>query len=336
MNNLFILSIIVSTALLSGCSTLTQPFWSQSNDQLMQDHNYLKALEQVKTHQPFSQVNENKIKTKLTSFRLKEELKIKQLITEKKWGLASKKIVFIKNNLPSHNNTDVLNENLKNGQKEELRIINTELALLQAYLLKVEFKQQEFLKRSHQHEINWFNRTSLLTQKKQKLAEQLMHLSTLALNQKDYQRAMESYTQATELNQPLNTKYLSQAINQGHKKQNKKSILKRQVSLISELNKALELKDFKQILHLQSILSRAPFKGLSVQTVLNSATKLRKKEALALNKRAESAYHQGKISHSIQLWSQTRDLTPGQADIEKKLSRAKKVRYKLGKLRQQK
>ncbi len=334
MNNFFILSIlIINFLLLSGCSTPLQPYWSQSNNELIQEHNYIKALAQVKAQKPFNKANEYKIKQHLRGFRVKEVRGIKRLLKQKKWGLALNKLTFLKNNLPVHKNISSLTKKLTSGKKEEERIINTKLALLQAELLKAEFKQQAFLKRSHQHEINWFNRTALLTQKKQQLAEQLMHLSTLALNQKDYQRAMESYMQAVAFNQQLNTSALSHAINQGLNKQSKKSILKRQLSLISQLNKALKLKNFKSILKLQNILSKAPFKGKSVQTALKSAIKLRTKETLALSQKAEAAYHQGNIGHSIKLWKQAHKLTPGQTDIEKKLSRAKKVQYKLEKLR---
>ncbi|OUR62261.1 hypothetical protein A9Q73_10515 [Bermanella sp. 47_1433_sub80_T6] len=332
MNNIQAL-IMASTLLwLTACTSLPQPIWYQSTAQLLEQQHYKKALQQIQSQQPINKKQLEKVKGLAKKLRLKSSKTFQRLVTQKEWAKAKKLLRELAFKLPHHPDFLRWEKQLNEAYQDEQRLIKTEQALAQAQLLKVQFKQQDLTRRSHETYVNWFNNKQQLTEKKQLLAEQLIHLSTQAIATRDYTNAQTAYAQAIEFDQQLSQEPLHQAINNWLTQQNHQAIKKRQASLIRQLRNAINKQNFKQLMLLENILSKAPFSGQVVIRMLKTAHALRQETASSLNRQADIAYRNGDISQAITLWQHATQLTPNQHDMQRKLSRARKVQKKLDKL----
>ena len=317
---------------LSACTSLPQPIWYQSTAQLMEQHQYKKALQQIQSRQPIDNKQLTELKRLAEGYRLKKAKTFKKFISLKEWARAKKLLRDVQLSLPPHPDFSRWQKQLDQAQQDEQRLVKTEQALAQAQLLKVKFKQQDLTRRSHETLFNWFNNKSQLTEQKQQLAEQLMQLSTQAIAKRDYNNAQKTYAQAIEFDRQLGKEPLHQAINDWLTEQNYQAIKKRQASLIRQLLNAMKKADFKQLMKIEGILSKAPFSGKTVHAMLKKAHKLRQKNAISLNEQASNNYRDGNISQAIKFWQQAIQLAPTRHDIQRKLLRAEKVQQKLERL----
>jgi len=325
--------IMASTLLwLTACSSLPQPIWYQSTAQLVEQQDYKKALQQIQSQQPVNKKQLEKVKGLAKKLRLNSSKAFQRLVAQKEWAKAKKLLRELTLNLPHHPDFMRWEKQLNKAYQDEQRLIKTEQALAQAQLLKVQFKQQDLTRRSHETYFNWFNNKQQLTEEKQHLAEQLIQLSTQAIATRDYTNAQNAYAQAIEFDQQLGQESLHQAINDWLTQQNHQAIEKRQASLIRQLRNAINKQNFKQLIQIENILSKAPFSGQVVNDMLKTAHELRQETASSLNRQADIAYRNGDISQAITLWQQATQLTPNQQDMQRKLSRARKVQKKLDKL----
>ena len=325
--------IMTSTLLwLTACTSLPQPIWYQSTAQLLEQQDYKKALQQIESQHPIDKKQLEKVKRLAKKLRLKSSKTFHRLVAQKEWAKAKTLLRELAQNLPHHPDFMRWKKQLNEAYQDEQRLIKTEQALAQAQLLKVQFKQQDLTRRSHETYFNWFNNKQQLTEKKQRLAEQLIQLSTQAIATRDYSNAHNAYAQAIEFDQQLGQEPLHQAINDWLTQQNHQAIEKRQASLIRQLRNAINQQNFKQLIQLENILSKAPFSGQVVKGMLRTAHELRHKTASSLNRQADIAYRNGDISQAITHWQQATQLTPNQHDMQRKLSRARKVQKKLDKL----
>jgi|GEM_PF-1532242 len=332
MNKIQSLFMASTLLCLTACTGLSQPIWYQSTPQLLEQQNYKKALQQIKSRQPVNKKQLEKVKDLAKKLRIKSSKTLQRHVTQKEWAKANKLLRELSQNLPHHPEFLRWEKQLDKAYQDEQRLIKTEQALAQAQLLKVQFKQQDLTRRSHNSHFNWFNNKQQLTEKKQHLAEQLIQLSTQAIATRDYTNAQNAYAQAIEFDQQLGQESLHQAINDWLTQQNHQAIEKRQASLIRQLRNAINKQNFKQLIELENILSKAPFSGQLVKRMLQTAHELRQKTASSLNRQADIAYRNGDISQAITHWQQATQLTPGQHDMQRKLSRARKVQKKLDKL----
>ena len=326
------LLLLCCFALLSACANTPRYFWYTSTEQLIERHHYQKAIEQITTETPINQVLLIKVK-KLAKKQLeKQAYKIELLVNQKKWGEARDILRQLNFNQPNPASFSTLNLLIHNAQAEEERLINTQLALVEAQLLDIQFIQQDLSNRKYHNRINWFSQNSYLATQKQQLGENLLHLSTQALLVKDYKNAQKTYVKAIELNRELRTGEITQAIHTGLSHQNNKAIDERRDSLIKQLYLAISTLDFDFILKVQEILSHEPFHGAEVEQVLSKATKARIKHSNRLDEIASKQYRKGNISLAVIQWQQALRLTPTKTNILEKLIRAQKVQRKLEKL----
>ncbi len=332
MNKLAALITLSCLLGLSACSTLPQPFWYQSTMELIELQHYNKALQQINDQTPVNKLQLKQVKKLVKAQHRKNKQTLQGLIKHKKWSQAKELLTNIDQHQPPHKDHSKWQKQLTQAMSTEHRLINTEQALAQAQLLKASFKQHDFSQRSHSYMYNWFDNTNTLLEQKQKLAEQLIELSTQAIAKRDYKNAQKTYAQAIEFDQQLGQHNLHQAINEWLSQQNYNAIQKRQHSLVKQLTKAISKKNFKQLIKLQDILTKAPFNGRNVHSILKKADHLRQENAISLDGQADSIYRNGEISQAINLWQLAHTLTPNRRDIHQKLMRAKKVLKKLEKL----
>ncbi len=317
---------------LTACSTAPHSFWYQSTAELIELQYYKKALEQINDHKPVKQFQLKQVRRLAKVLHRKNKNTFNRLIRQKKWSNAKETLANIVQHQPHHSDYEKWKKQLTKAMNTEYRLIKTEQTLAQAHLLKASFKQHNFRQRSHSHTYNWFDNSNTLLDQKQKLAEQLIELSTEAIAQHDYKNAQKTYAQAIEFDQQLGRNHLNQAINEWLSEQNHNAIQKRQHSLVKQLSKAINKKDFKQLITLQDILTKAPFNGRNVHNILKKADNLRQENAISLDGQADNIYRNGEISQAISLWQLAHTLTPNRRDIHQKLLRAKKVLKKLEKL----
>lgn len=326
------LLLFCCTVLLTACASTPSNFWSTSTEQLIENQQYQKAINQINAEDPIDQTLLQQVQNLAGKQLKKQTYRIGLLITQKKWGEARDALNKLNAKQPNPTSFATLNSLIDNAQIEEERLINTQQALLEAKLLDIQFLQQDLSGRIRYNQTNWFSSRNDLIKKKQKLAEQLLHLSTQALVKKDYANAQKAYEKAIEFDRQLGTGEITQAINVGLSQQNHEAINERQNSLIKQLYFAISVHDFDYIIKIQSILSNEPFHGAEVEKVLNKATKTRLEHSLRLDKIASKQYRKGNISFAVAQWKQALRLTPTEIRIQEKLIRAQKVQRKLEKL----
>jgi tetratricopeptide (TPR) repeat protein len=318
--------------MLTGCTTFSGSFWHTSTEQLIENHQYQRAIDQVIAAAPSDKTLLFKIKTLAKNQNKKQSYKINQLIKQKKWGEARHVLEQLKENQPNAASLPSLTSLIDKAQHEEERIVNTHRALAEAKLLSVQFIQQDLFDRIHYNQINWFSPHQDLVSKKRALAEELLHLSTQALLVKDYKNAQKTYEKAIELDKELGAREITDAIKTGLSEQSNKAINERQESLIRQLYLAIDKKDFEYILKIQDILSNQIFNGPQVVRALTKATEIRQEYSKKLDTSASKEYRKGNISTAVTQWQQALILTPEEIDIHDKLLRAQKVQRKLDKL----
>lgn len=321
-----------SLLFLTACSSLPNTIWYQDTEELIDQHQYKKALEQIKADVPFNQAFYKSTQNKAERYRNQKVAQLRRLIQEKQWGVAKNTLINLALSQPEHKNWKVIKDKLTASKTEEYRILNTELSLRKATLLNSKIKMAQFHQRSVTGPINWQKNESLLADEKLTLAEELLTLSTLAINQQDYRRAQNTYAKAIEFNHELKQAHLTEQINQGLSHSNRVAINKKQKQLLIKLNKAIQSLDFKTIDHYQKILSKAPFSGKKVKKSLSKAKKLRQKTALKKSRLADTLYRQRKIKEAIKLWKNAKFLDPELIEINDKLARSIKVQKKLQQL----
>lgn len=315
--------------ILNGCSHLPKNIWFESTEQLVEDKQFAKAISKIETQQPVNKKQLRSVKRQASRYRQQQIRTINKLMTSKQWGQAQNIITKMTLSQPEHKSWQSIQKKLNHKKAQEQRIIDTEVALLQAKQLKIRMKQADFENRSVTGSFNWFTQDSTLAEERLDLAEWLIALSTAALEQQDYGRAQTTYAKAIELNQEIKASKLDQDINQGLTAQNDSSVLKRQTSLLKKLKNAMEQEDFPLIAKYQRILSRAPFKGKQVTKSLAQAKALRQRTAKLKDKQADKIYRQGEVKQAISLWQQVQLLDPQLKGIKDKLQRSLKVQKKM-------
>jgi tetratricopeptide (TPR) repeat protein len=330
----FRLGIIITCFLsIHACSFIPSKIWYQSTESLLDQGEFKKALEQIAAEgneSLYVKVRKqalNKSKHKVTT--------ISSYIDNKQWGMAEKKLNQLSKSFPWQDTFVLLKYRIDQGEAEETRLLKTQLALAQVEILRVKHLTVEFDRRRLNINHSWYFTESRLNNEKLTLAQSLYRLSLLALNQQDYQNAQKAYSEALKLN-PLLDKYglaitISRKINQ----KNNNAIKTKQASLIIELDNAILSEDFTKIITLQDILSKAPFKGEKLDSILNQATASRQKRALTLDKQADTYYRTGELINAIELWAQAKTLAPDDLNYHNKLARASRVQSKLTELRSQ-
>lgn len=323
---------IIVLALMTGCSSPSIHIWYTSTQELVQQHNYQKAIAQIRAETPHNLQLVLKVKKLAKQHLHQQSKKIELFIKDKEWGQAKKLVSSLAFNQPKGTVLTHLSQAIDKAQKEEERLLNTRLFLVNADLLDIEFRQQALSDRIHFDRFDWFNQSQHLKEKKHQLAEDLLHLSTQALKVKDYENAQLAYEKAIEFDKQLGKGELKKAINAGLSFKNDAAIQQRQQSLIRQINKAIVELNFKHLLIVQEILSHNPFRGPEVNQALKNARKLRQEHAQILDLNAGKLYRKGNILKSVELWEQALTLTPSNHNLKEKLLRAKKVQRKLEKL----
>lgn len=327
-----ILCILCCSALLSACASNPNNFWYTSTEQLIENHDYQKAIVQISANIPADQKLLLKVKNLAGKQRRKQIQKINLLVKQQKWGQARDTLKQLKSKQPNSASFTKLNLLIDNAQFEEERLINTQQALLEAELLDIQFIQQDLSNRIHHNKTRWFPQNNNLMSQKQRLAEKLLQLSTQALFVKDYKNAQKSYEKAIKLDRELKTGEITQAINAGLSNQNNIAINERRNSLIKQLYFAISKQNFETILNIQEILSHEPFHGAEVERVLNEAKNNCSEHSHKLDEIASKQYRNGNISLAVIQWQQALRLTPTDIRIQERLIRAQKVQRKLKKL----
>ncbi len=326
------LLLVCGTLLLTACASSPSFFAYPNTQQLIEQHRYQQAIDQIMAKTPIDQVLLLKVKKLAEAQRQQQIKKISLLIKQKKWGQARESLAQLHDKQPKLASFSRLKLLIDNAQLEEERLINTQQALLEANLLNIKFMQQDLSDRIHHHRLTWFSNSKSLMAQQQQLAEKLLHLSTQALIVKDYKNAQKTYEKAIELDHKLGAGEITQAINEGLSHQNNVAINERQNSLIKQLKSAISKLNFDDILKIQAILSNEPFHGSEVEDVLIRAKKTRQQHALKLDAMASKEYRNGNISMAVTQWQQALKLTPAEISIQEKLIRALKVQHKLEEL----
>lgn len=323
---LFIFAIFIT-----GCSTTSSKFWFYSTDSLIDQGNYKQALNQLKEdNQQQTPLYKSIQKSDATEAK-KLIQAIKRNMNQKRWGLAKSNLNKLKQNHSWQPKFQTIEKALESQKANELRLIQTGLALSEAKLLEAELSLLDFEKRSSN--ASWSIKTLQLNHDKNRLASHLYELSVEAISVQDYERARKTYNQALKLNNQLHQSALSNSIKQGMDKPNQNTILDRQTALLNALNQALKEHDYDQIISLQAILTNAPFKGPAVAKAIKQANDTRQQQAKRLDKQADAVYRQGKVTDAIQLWKKAEKLAPTFTVVQDKLARANRVHKKLMKLR---
>ena len=328
-------TLLITTLLITGCSTQSHKIWLQPTDALVSNGNYKKALEQLSA--------EGKNKTKhFKSIQNQSErssqnaiFSIENAISKKLWGKAKEQLAVLIENHPWDSNFNTLNRRLKSEKANEIRLMETKLVLAKAQLLQAELLEYEFNLRDKNTSSDWSLKKLLLKNEKKDIAQSLYRLSVSALRKFDYLNAQRTYSQALELDNNLEGFPISKTIHEGINKTSRDTILKKQNILLEQLNSALETNDYTKVITLHGILSNAPFKGRNVNIALKKATKSRFTQAQKIDKEADSVYRSGDIKEAIRLWKQAKLLAPDLNSLQEKLARAEKVNTKLVHLRQQ-
>ena len=328
------LLLVVSIAL-TGCATTSGLFQTTTTDQLIEEHQYQKAIELIEEKNIAKSSNNHELSLKIKSLanqrKKTQTLKVSQLIKNKQWGEAREILKQLQTNQPTLA-LESLQSKIDKSQHEEERQVNTQQALLEAQLLDVQLAQENLFDRIHYKRIDWFSTRHNILAKKQALAKNLLQLSTQALLVKDYRNAQKTYEKAVYLNPNLGAGEITHAINAGLSNINNKAIIERQSSLIRQLNNAIKKENFDSLLIIQDILTNDLFSGPEVETALLKANKTRTDHAHTLDKWASKEYRKGNISTAIVQWKQALKLSPQNSNLQEKLARAKKVQRKLDKL----
>lgn len=327
-----IYTLLLVSFFLTGCASAPHFLGYQSTDELINNHQYQKALDRINAESPIDQVLLLKVKKLADTYQQKQINKINLLVKQKQWGEARSILNNLYPNQPHLATYSSLKAKIDSGQKEEERLINTERALLNVQLLSVEFDQLNLSERINYGRTRWFFLNDDLDSKKQALAEELLYLSTQALLVKDYLNAQKTYEQAIKLDPNLGEGEITYAINAGLSQQNNRAINERQKSLIQQLNRAIKRQDYKSLIAIQAILSNEIFSGPEVNRALNKAKRTRHEHAYKLDEIASKEYRQGNISSAVTQWKKALKLMPGNISIQEKLIRAQKVQRKLEKL----
>ena len=332
MRRLYFTIILFMIANAAGCANHPIHIWHMNTQDLIQEHNFKKAIAQVRAEKPINQVLLNNIHTKAKQyFKLKSQL-INELVIQKEWGQAREVLRHLSETQPLHTSIVDLEYIVNQAQREEERLLNTSLHLLESDVLAYKLKRQAFTDRVHHNRFNWFDHTSSLEERKTQLAERLLQLSTQALIVKDYTNAQLAYEKAIKLNKQLSHGEIKKAINTGLSSINEKTILMRQQALISQLTYAISSLNFNHLLKVENILSHEPFHGVKVENALEQAHNLRHEYAQSLDKNAAKLYRKGDILKSVEQWLMAAKLDPDNINIQEKLLRAQKVLRKLEKL----
>lgn len=324
---------VYSTLLfLSACGTLSHTIWSEDTQTLLNQHQYAKALQQIKAELPFDKTLYKHTQNKARLYRNKQIVQLEKLIQKKQWGVAKNTLINLELSQPAHSDWLNIDKKLINSQAEEYRILNTRLTLKKAKLLSSKIDIAQFHQRSVTGPVHWYKKESILADEKLILAEELLALSSSAIQQQDYKNAQSTYAKAIELNHELKQAHLTEQINQGLSSRNRTVIDKRQKQLLRKLNHSIQTLDFKSIHHYQSILSKAPFSGRALNKSLKRAQKLRTESAIKKSQLADALYRQRKIKEAIKLWTSAKFLDPELPEVDEKLTRSIKVQKKLQQL----
>jgi hypothetical protein len=323
---------ILYLLLISGCSNAPVNIWYTSTADLIKQHDYQKAIAQIHSDKPVNAALLSDAHAFAKQYFSQQSQQIHRLIKAQEWGQARSIMRHLALTQPNNTSLDHLENSIDQAQTEEERLLNTRWYLAEADRLDIQLKQQALSDRIHHDRFNWFDQSQHLQEQKQQLAETLLHLSTQALQVKDYGNAQLAYEKAIEFDKQLGKGELKQAIKTGLSLKNDKAIQQRQHSLIKQLAKAIRKLDFKHILVIQEILSHEPFHGPKVKQALNNAQQLRQDHAQTLDHQAGKLYRQGSILKSVTLWGMALKLTPTNTNLKEKLLRAEKVQRKLEKL----
>ena len=149
---------IIVLALTTACSSPAIHIWYTSTQELVQQHNYQKAIAQIQAETPHNSQLVLKVKKLAKQHLHQQSKKIELFIKEKEWGQAKKLVRSLVFNQPKGTVLTHLNQAIDQAQKEEERLLNTRLFLVNADLLDIEFRQQALSDRIHFDRFDWFNR----------------------------------------------------------------------------------------------------------------------------------------------------------------------------------
>ncbi len=317
---------------MAGCTSTPLKIWYKDTAELIKEHNYQKAMEQIHAQQPLDQQQLAMVESLAKQHLKQQSQTIHLLISQQEWGQARGVLRHLIQTQPKGVSLSGLENAINLAQKDEERLLNTQSSLIKAELLDTQFRQQALANRIHHDRFNWFNQSHYLEEQKKQIAEKLLQLSTQALRVKDYKYAQLAYEKAIEFDRQLGKGEIKQAINAGLSVINDKAILHRQQDLIRQLTTAVSTLNFDQLLKVHDILSHEPFHGAQVDKALKQAQNLRQEYAQSLDQNAARLYRQGNILKSVDLWLMALKLSPDSISIKEKLLRAQKVLVKFKKL----
>lgn len=325
------IAALLCISILSGCS---HHAWNTTDvDSLISQQQYVQALEIEEQKLSGESSKKTIIKQKAKQYRIELAKKIQHHIRQKQWAEADHYLRKAETQLPYHKSIQALRERYYERRSEELRRVETRLALAEAnYLIA---KQQFLAFELKDQTSHWRLKTDELELKhaRMNLSEKLMELSISALAAQDYRGAEVTFNVATQLNAELNKSDVKVAIDDGLTARTEQAIQFRLTQLLKKMELAEKEKNFKKMQSLIAILTSGPFKGQDVSEPISRATQLIHDEAQALDKKADSVYRRGNISQAIELWREAKELVPDLNGLQDKLSRAVKVQNKLDTLR---
>ena len=315
---------------LFGCTHLPSHVWYYDTETLIAQHRYVQAIEQLKLENtPDNAVKIRAVETKAQAYtRLKID-EIKQLNLKKRWRESLNIIKELHDQVPKQHIITDTESSTRSLMLEQLRLINTQVAIEQAQLLQLKIKQLDALQNSDLPKTELTLKTQSINQETLNLAKQLIELSIQAIAHSDYDYAAKTYALATRFNPTLGKAQLNKTINNGLSQNRTKSIQTRQANLLIKLKQALLDHNVDDILATEHILAKPPFQGSAVKKALLEVQKYRNERGQHFDVLADSQYRNGQLQDAINNWKNALELTPLNGQIKSKLQRAQNVFEKM-------
>lgn len=331
MNNAW---IVIFIALLTGCSALNTSNWHPTTDELIEQKQFVRALEITEKHSPVDKKLIDKIERLAAKHRRAELKHIQTLLINKQWLAAEHRLEELETHVPAHKKIASTYKQLNDLRENERLKLEAEKLLAKSLLLKIELKEVEFNDRNRDPSFSWYSNKAKLNDERIELAQNLIELTQESFDHNNLYLAKQSLFEALLLDSTLEVSKLKKELEAEINRRNKASLAEKQSQLIKQLNSAIEGENFEQIVRLVKTLSSSVYKGKQVKQKLDEANILLSSNAKELDETADFAYRQGHVRQAIELWQQSQTLYAQLPGVEEKLSRAQKVLNKLEDLRQ--
>lgn len=318
---------------LSACSSIPMKIWYIDTDTLIKNHDYKKALYQIKNTQPIDTDKIKDVHAKAKKFTRKELKYIQTLLINKQWSKAEQLLGTLSTKVPNSPKITEVKKQLSKLRYHEKLDLTIKVKIAHANLLLAKQSDVEFQLRD-QGDPSWYQSNDQLTTDINNTADALFRLSKQSLDIQHIDNAKLALNYAKKLNRDLIIVDLRNTIDEVLLKRKLATIEQNQSQYMTQLKKAINDENFEQIIHLTSALSDNKFKGQNLNSLIEEAKTLLYENAQELNLSADQAYRLGNIKEAIQLWQQAQTLHPQLPGISDKLSRAQKVSNKLDTLRQ--